>query len=184
MRDLKVALIERSRAERVSVSSLVRAYVATGLGRSSVRGPVAAGPALRPMSVVKLSIRMPAAEAGRIAEGARQAGISRAAYLAELVFGAPQGVSSATRSEQVAMLASTNAELATLGRNVRHLATLISQGSGEAALHYKGMLNTITVEVRRHLSVSSAVLADLRSRRLPASPPHRKAHNDVEGCHG
>jgi hypothetical protein len=78
----------------------------------------------------------------------------------------------------------TNAELSTLSRNVRHLATLVSQGSGEAARQYKGMLNTIVVEVRRHLSVSSAVLADLRSRRLPGTPPDQKAFRTTEAQHG
>jgi hypothetical protein len=56
MRGLKAALVERSRVDRVSVSSLVRAFVARGLGQEEVGQPV--GPTRGPGSIasVKLSI--------------------------------------------------------------------------------------------------------------------------------
>jgi hypothetical protein len=64
----------------------------------------------------------------------------------------------------MALLAATNAELSTLSRNVRHLATLLSRGSVQEARVYSALLNTIAADVRRHLSVAASVLADVRTR--------------------
>lgn len=89
--------------------------------------------------------------------------------MSELLAGAPGGVTRATRSEQLAALAATNAELSTLNRNLRHLATLLGQGSVRAAQEYRGMLATIAADVRRHLSLASALMAEMRSRRLPST---------------
>jgi hypothetical protein len=184
MRHLKVALIERSRTARVSVSSLVRAFVAIGLGLPS-EGSSTDSQALLPRTkIVKLSIRMPAADARRIADGARHAGLSRAAYLAELLAGVPEGPSSATRSEQLALLAFSNAELSTLSRNLRHLVLLLNRGSGEAAKEYTRMLNSIAGDVRRHLSLSSALLTEVRSRRLSATTLRRSPPGIGKEGHG
>lgn len=183
MRGLKPALIERSRVDRVSVSSLVRAFVKSGLGQE---GAVEVGMPSRhpePIPKVRLSVRISAAEARLIVNGAGEAGLSRAAFLAELIARAPRGVTSAARQEQLAALAASNAELATLSRYVRHLAALLSQGSNRAAQEYRGTLETIAVDVRRHLSASSAVLADVRSRRTPIGVTQRSSPNTNEVSH-
>ncbi len=184
MRGLKTALIERSRSQRVTVSSLVRTLVATGLGQDVQVGSLEPSrqPGHAPKS--KLSIRVSPAEALRFVNAARAAGLSQAAYLAELIAGAPDGVSNAARLEQLAALAAVNAELSTLSRNVRHLAALLRQGSIRAAQEYRGMLDGIVGDVRRYLSLASTTLADVRSRRLPCTesePLHSAAR---EGSHG
>lgn len=184
MRDLKAALIERSRAERVSVSSLVRSYVAAGLGRSTEEQSTPLRPALDPTSEVKMSIRMSAVEADRIIDGARRAGLSPGAYIADLVAGASGANTGPTRSEQLAMVASTNAELSTLSRNMRHLVALANQGSGDAARQYAEMLRRLQSGIGRHLANSSAVLANLRSRRIPASVLPRTVRREMRNFHG
>lgn len=165
MRDLKVALIERSRMTRMSVSSLVRNFVATGLGREKKSVSADLALARNPLRTVKLSIRISAAEAMQLSEGATRAGLSRPAYLAELIARPPQIISSVMRSEQLALVAATNAELSTLSRNLRHLTTLLSRSSWQAAHEYRGMLDTMAGNVRRHLSLSSALLGEMRPRR-------------------
>jgi hypothetical protein len=183
MRDLKVALIELSRVERVSVSSLVRDFVSAGLGRSALPRPIEPLPAAGLHRTVKLSIRVSVAEWSQLSDGARQTGLSRAAYLAELIAGAPHGDSSGTRSERLAMLAASNAELSTLNRNVRHLADLIGQGSLQAARQYGDMLHTIANDVRHHLESASALMADMRPRRrsAPASLGISRAEGTPHG---
>lgn len=179
MRGLKGALIERSRADRVSVSSLVRDFVASGLGRGGTSESPHPWEGVRSTARVRLSIRVSAAEAQQFAEGATRAGLSHAAYLAELVAGASLGVATVTRAEQMASLAATNAELSTLSRNVRHLATLLSRGSVQEARVYSAMLNTIVADVRRR---RHAIRANRLKDRANSNaerrqrPPRESAH--------
>ena len=184
MRDLKVALVERSRADRVSVSSLVREFVATGLGREKADVSADLVLSLVPARTVKLSIRISAAEATQLAEGAARAGLSRPAYLAELIARPPRIISSSMRSEQRQLLAATNAELSTLSRNIRHLATLLSGNSWQAAQEYTGMLDTIALDIRRHLTLSSALMGEMHPRRSPSSARPEKARSRGGESHG
>lgn len=183
MRGLKAALIARSRADRVSVSGLVRAFVARGLGQNDGAAAERSRDAGSPTRT-RLSIRVSAVEAQRFTSAARSAGLSRAAYLAELIDDAPEVVNSATRSAQLAALAATNADLSTLSRNLRHLAALLGQGSLRAAQEYRGMLDTVAGDVRRHLSVAAAVLADTRTRQLPAEAAKRRSSKAPGELHG
>ena len=183
MRGLKTVLIERSRSERVSVSSLVRTLVASGLQQTGEGVLLERSSDLPRAPKSKLSIRVSPAEARQFVDGARQAGISQAAHLSELLAGAPSGVTRATRSEQLAALAATNAELSTLNRNLRHLATLLGQGSVRAAQEYRGMLVTIAGDVRRHLTLASALMAEMRSRRLPPAGAEQTSPTFSRGNH-
>lgn len=183
MRDLKSALIARSRTHRVSASSLVRAYVATGLGLAAPEVEPVMPPSRDSRSRVKVAIRMTGSEAHRFAQGAKRAGISRAAYLAELIAGAPHALDGATRTEQMALLVAANAELSTLSRNVRHLASLLARGSVEEARQYKALLDGIADDVGRHLLLSTGHLAELRSRHGLAGPSRRLARHSRRARH-
>ena len=183
MRDLKSALIARSRTRRVSVSSLVRAYVATGLGLAAPEVEPEPSPSRDCCSRVKVAIRMTGSEAHRFAQGAKRAGISRAAYLGELIAGAPHAIDGATRTEQMALLVAANAEISTLSRNARRLASLLSEGSVEAAREYKAMLDCMADDVRRHLSLSAGLLAELRSRHGLAAPSRGFAQKSGRARH-
>ena len=167
MRDLKAPLAECARGRRVSVSALVRECVAVGLGLTPTTVSSTGSPL--PDRLVKLSIRLTRAEADELVAGATRAGLSRAAYLAELISAPGRPVRPAA-TEQLAMLAASNSELSTLSRSVRHLSTLIGHGSTQAAREYGAMLDTIARDVRLHLSLASAQLADLQSRRRNTRP--------------
>ena len=164
MRDLKAALIERSLADRVSVSSLVRDFVAGGLGQHEHETSVHA---IRAHSAprARLSIRMSAEEVRRFVEGAGMAGLSLAAYLAALMQPEREITPGAIRLEQLAALIASNGEMSALGRNLRHLANLLRAGSTQSAQEYRGMLATLDQDVRRHLKLAAQQLADLRGCR-------------------
>ena len=68
------------------------------------------------------------------------------------------------RADHLAALVASSAEVATLSRNIRHLSALLRQGSSRAAHEYREMLDTLNADIRRHLTLASAVLADLRPR--------------------
>jgi len=165
MRGLKAALVARAQAERVSVSVLVRRAVARDLGHDGdgeasrmdlhTAGPVSA-------ATVKLSIRMSAEEARQLAAGARAAGLSRGAYLAGLIANVPVLSAGGGRTEHIATLMASCAELSTLSRNVHRLTALLRQANVEPARPYRAMLDTLASDVRRHLELAARLLADLQ----------------------
>jgi hypothetical protein len=166
MRGLKAALVERSNADRVSVSTLVRAAVARELG---VAEP-SARPGLSGSDTVKLSIRLSRVEARLLANAATASGLSRGAYLAGLVAGIPALSSSANRTDHLAALIASSAELSTLSRNINHLTSLLRQGAGRAAQEYREVLGTLGDDIRGHLRLASATLADLQPRSRSQAP--------------
>ena len=179
MRGLKVALVARARDQRVSVSVLVRGAIARDLGLADAteRRPMAASAGVTPSAAsIKLSIRMTPEEASLLAAGARAAGLSRGAYLAGLMANVPVLILGASRSDHMATLVASSAELSTLSRNIHHLTSLLRQGNVRPALEYREMLDTLAGDVRSHLTLASKVLADLRPRARGVStskPPSR-----------
>jgi hypothetical protein len=178
MRGLKAALVARAQAHRVSVSVLVRGAVARELGvaqeaESQQATAQAAGPWAA--TSVKLSIRMTPDEAAHFAAGARAAGLSRGAYLAGLIANVPVLTSGVDRADHIATLVASSAELSTLSRNIHHLTALLREGNVQPALVYRDMLDTLTGDVRRHLTLAASTLADLRPRTRSTDASTRRA---------
>lgn len=176
MRGLKAALVVRARAERISVSVLVRGAVARELGLAAEgedgRVDVPRCAASNATSV-KLSIRMTVEEARQLAAGARAAGLSRGAYLAGLITNVPVLSAGGGRAEHIATLIASSAELSTLSRNIHRLTALLRQANVEPARPYREMLDTLGDDVRRHLELAARVLADLQPHsRSAASAAH------------
>ena len=183
MRGLKAALSARARAERVSVSVVVRRAVERELG---LAGDVPCEPSEAGQRVpstgptVKLSIRLTNVEAEQLAAGARHAGLSRGAYLAAVLAGVPSPAEgSASRPERLAALNASCAELSTLSRNLHHLASLLRQGQIRAAQEYRDVLDTLGVDVREHLEMAASLLAELRPARPPRVVPRRRSPVDA-----
>jgi hypothetical protein len=167
MRGLKAALVARAQAQRVSVSVLVRGAVARELGLAEgadFQQPIAQAIGPWTATSVKLSIRMTSEEAAQLTAGARAAGLSRGAYLAGLVANVPVLTSGANRTDHIATLIASSAELSTLSRNIHHLTSLLREGNVRPALAYRDMLDTLAGDVRRHLTLAASALADLRPR--------------------
>lgn len=167
MRGLKAALVVRARAERVSVSVVVRRAVARELGPGEAAGEHGGGGSpLPPGSVVKVSLRLTRAEAQQLAARAKRAGLSRGAFLGGVLADVPSLLGDpGNRPACLAALTASNAELATLNRNVHHLAALLRQGEVPAAREYRRLLDTLGDDVRTHLSLAASVLADLQPTR-------------------
>ena len=53
-----------------------------------------------------------------------------------------------------------------MSRDINHLTQLLRQGSVEAAKSYAARHETLDRDVRSHLALASAVLADLSAMRL------------------
>jgi hypothetical protein len=173
MRGLKAALVAHAAVKRVSVSTIVRAAVARELGLEASPDATDRFTSLFAPETTKVAIRLTSLEAARLAAGAREAGLSRGAYVAGLVGGV---VVLARRADHVAALTASCGELAILSRNVHHLTALLREGAGQAALQYREMLDALVDEVRRHLNVAADALADMRPKRAVPSasrPDHQ-----------
>jgi hypothetical protein len=176
MRGLKAALVARAQAQRVSVSVVVRGAVARELGLvvpADPHAPAACNDIISRAAGVKLSIRMTPEEAAHLAAGARAAGLSRGAYLSGLVASVPVLTSGASRTDHIATLVASSAELSTLSRNIYHLTALLREGQVQAALQYRAMLDTLAGDVRKHLQLAAGLLADLQARGHRRQPLQR-----------
>jgi hypothetical protein len=67
-----------------------------------------------------------------------------------------------------AALNKSSEELAVIRRDINHLTQLLRQGSVEAARSYVARHETLDRDVRSHLALSGALLADLSAMRLTA----------------
>ena len=164
---LRAALLERARARGISPSKLVRDALVDALGQAATSGAGGAvGAALSPDDRMRLSLRMSRADAEATLVAARRAGLAPGAFVAGLVADVPALSAGSSRADHIATLVASSGELSTLSRNIRHLIRLLQEGNVRAALEYRDMLGTLDGDVRRHLTLASGVLADLRPRRL------------------
>ena len=82
-----------------------------------------------------------------------------------LIDGAPPVIPSAERAAGFAALNASASELALLARDINHLTHLLSKGSVAAAREYQGRIDNLEGDVRKHLELSAAVIAELMSDR-------------------
>jgi hypothetical protein len=171
---LKAMLWARSRALGCSPLQLVRKALADALSQPA---PPAAGPLAQPTTTgsaarIRLCLRMRPEDAAATLQAAQRAGMSTGDYLAGLVAGVPALLQGGGYAETLGTLTASNAELATLSRNIHQLSTLLRRGDVEPARPYRTMLDTLARDVRQHLDLASNVLTDLQPRRpanaLPA----------------
>ncbi len=87
-------------------------------------------------------------------------------FLAGLLASVPSLSGDASgRLDCLAALTASSAELSTLSRNIHHLTVLLRQGEVRAAQEYRRVLDTLSDDVRAHLSLAASVLAELRPAR-------------------
>ena len=180
LRGLRAALTSRAAATGMTESDVPRSALAVALrddpGAIVIPTPGAAEPSL-PTPLVKLSSRLTGAAAARLDRNARAAGLSRGAYLTRLIEGAPPVTTSADRTASAAALSASAAEVALLSRDINHLTHLLRIGNVEAARPYRERLDTLDADMRAHLDLVAAVLAELSPPRAGARRPHPLARH-------
>jgi len=169
LRGLRAALAARAAAENVTESDVLRSALATSLGdgRTRVSGPSNEAVGGRSTATqVKLSVRLARPAANLLDQNARAAGLSRGAYLARLIHGAPPVMSSADRAAACRAVNNSSEGLALLSRDIDRLTPFLRRGSLEATRIYAARQETQEKVVRAHLALAAAVLADISSMRL------------------
>jgi hypothetical protein len=168
LRGLRAALAARAARDGLTESDVLRRALATALGTNlaALPGPVDDCTVVQlPAPRVKLSARLVRPAANRLDESARAAGLSRGTYLARLIEGAPPVASSADRAALFTALNKSSEELAVMGRDINHLTQLLRQGAGQAAKAYAERHDKLDRDVRSHLALAAAVLAELSTMR-------------------
>jgi len=82
-----------------------------------------------------------------------------------LINGASSVIPSVERAAGFAALNASASELAPLARDINHLTQLLGKGSIAAAREYRGRIDGLEGDVRKHLELSAAVIAELMSDR-------------------
>jgi hypothetical protein len=161
MRRLKAALVERARMDGISLSAWVRGAVAARLGLAGSLQFARSNELQTEEATVRLSVRLSPADADRFQANAAEAGLSRGDYLRQLMATTQSPLSAVERSALTRAIVSSNEEVSALNRNVRHLTELLSRGSVRAAQEYRATLDTLALDVRRHLVLVGRGLAVL-----------------------
>ena len=175
LRGLKAVLVEQARARGgVSPSELVRDALVEVVGQSDLSSIDRLARAVVPTEGrVRLSLRMSREEASAILATARNAGLAPGAFVSGLAANVPALAIGASRTDYLATLVASSAELSTLSRNIHHLTSLLRQGNVRPALEYRAMLDALAGDVRGHLTIAARVLADLQPQRRSGLPSKR-----------
>lgn len=139
----------------------------TTVADASPEAPIAS---LHEGSIVKVTLRMPARSATRLAREAYAAGASQGLFVARLLEGLPpMPVPADLQVTRRALLAST-ATLATLSSDLRAIERGLSRAGRDDLAACKAVIEPLSVEVSRHLALASYLLAELeKNRRQPSS---------------
>jgi len=170
---LKAMLMARAQALGCSPSQLVRKALADALSQPA---PISAGPLAQPTATcsaarTRLCLRMRPEDAASTLQAAHRSGLSTGDFVAGLVAGVPALLKGGGHAEAMATLTASNAEMATLSRNLYQLSTLLRRGEAELAHPYRPMLDTLARDVRRHLDHASSALSDMQPRRPAIAAP-------------
>ena len=179
LRVLKHALTEQARARGVPPSQLVRDVLERALGQANAAEATACDTRhIDPGERVRLSLRLRREDADRLHAAAAATGLPIGAYVSGLAAGVAV-LQAGSRREHLAAVTASCAELATLGRSLRHLSDLLRQGSVRAAQEYRELLDTVAGDVHRHLELASEALVDLQpSRTAPAAVPRTDTRSE------
>ena len=114
---------------------------------------------------VKVTLRLPAAQAVLLANRARAADVAQGIYVAGLIAGAPPVPLPANHAAAIAALVSSTDQLATTGTDLNAYAKPAGLLSEPELERCRVGVVALADEVRRHLAVAAPLLAKLKSRR-------------------
>jgi hypothetical protein len=174
LRGLRERLQALAAARQITTSALVRQTLIALLdeepGEGDIRGNVPTIPATSTSTdtpVIKVTLRLPASQARALARRARAADVSQGAYVAGLIDGAPPSPLPPDHAQAVAaLLASTN-QLAVISTDLNAFLRLLGRVSSSELERYRAGIMSLAENVRGHLALAAALVAELRSPRRP-----------------
>jgi hypothetical protein len=170
LRGLGERLRAQAAAQRMATGAFVRRAVALQLDFAAQEptraAPVAVAARETFGPIVKVTIRLSAADAVALATRAREADTSQGAYVAGLLDGCPLVPVPPNRAEAITALVASTDLLASLGADISSLTRFLRQANVPAANRYRERLEGVHGEVQAHLKKA----ADLFREIIPARP--------------
>lgn len=115
-----------------------------------------------PAQTVKLTLRLPEADAQRLVDLARESGLSYGDVVARLVSGAALPESSHEReADRTALLASTD-QIAAIAADVRLFLRLLSKSDAKGMQPFRDRIHRLDADVYRHLDLASTFISKYR----------------------
>lgn len=177
LRAHRPALEALAQSRRMRLATLVRTALAEWLASHADAGNGPAvdassdGPVLglRNGGLAKVTLRLPAASAARLARESRAAEMSQGTYVAQLLEGAPPMPVPADLKETRRALVSSTATLAALCSDLRALERSVSKARWVDLAACKAVIDPLPAAVNRHLALASSALTALTPSRRPSS---------------
>jgi hypothetical protein len=129
-------------------------------------GPIGLAPSLAvrsgPAQAVRLTLRLPEADAQRLVDLARESGLSYGDVVARLVAGAALPEPSHDReADRAALLASTD-QVAAIAADLRLLLRLLSKSDAKGMQPFRDRIHRLDADVYRHLDLASTFISKNR----------------------
>ena len=116
-------------------------------------------------TVVKVTLRLPAAHAFLLARRARAADVSQGDYVVGLLDGTPRVPPPPDHAQAIAALARSTDQLAAISTDLNAFMRLVGRVPRSELERYRAGILTLADDVRRHLAVAASFIAELKPAR-------------------
>ena len=158
LRGIGDAVRAAARARQITIAALAREALVEAIGRPSTLPEVIAAGFGR-AETVKLTLRMRQPEAEALVLNANGLGLSYGEYVAQLVRQTPLPMPAAERAADRAALMASSDNLAALSVDLAAFMRLLRLGHSAELETYRCRMETVDLEIRRHLDRVSALIA-------------------------
>jgi len=170
LRGLRSGLELRAIQHQITTATLVRRAVKSMLDeecKSAGQIGIARATAISGR-IVKVTVRMDAAQAASLADRARAADLAQGDYLVALLEGMPPAALAPDHAAAVAALVASTDRLAALSTDLTVFMRLLGRASVAQLEPYRASVASLAKDVRQHLATSATLVAELRpARRRP-----------------
>ncbi len=166
MRDRLQAL---AAVRKMTVAALVRKAVVALLDDEPGGADIACNstPTTSRGRVIKVTLRLSANHAAALATRARAADVSQGAYVAGLIDGMLPNPLPPDHTQAVAALVGSTNQVAAMSADLNAFMRLQVRDSTTEIQRYRAGILSLTDDVRSHLAMAAALVAELRSARRP-----------------
>jgi hypothetical protein len=159
LRGIGDAVRAAARARQITVAALAREALVEAIGRPSTLPEVAPADFGR-AEIVKLTLRLRQLEAEALVLNAAGLGLSYGDYVARLVRQTPLPMPASERAADRAALMASSDNLAALSVDLAAFMRLLRMANSAEIEKYRRRIETVDLEIRRHLDRVSALISD------------------------
>jgi hypothetical protein len=163
LRGIGPRLHAHAAARGKTAASVVRAAVVSTLDAEGAPEEPAVGAEPVDARAVKVTVRLGAWHAVRLARCARKAEVSQGGYLAGLLDGVPPSSRPSDHGAAVAALADSTQKVAAMSADIHGFLRLMRNAKAGEAEKYRATLMSLSNDLRLHLEVASRLMAGLTS---------------------